>query len=441
MRRSCAIPRETCRDKLKERTGAAIRRQANEYVFSRIYDEDEDLSVFVRAVGEKIIQRAQRDRPNLRLDVQILDEAEPIASLFLGYGVMVNTGALARLSSEAELASVIAHEVAHAVIYRTALSTESPFTGLSISLDSPSDDHANQVDEERLVDQLAVDYVRAAGYDPRSVSESTVAVLFSSGYREKIDSVADIQRLSMLALISRRNNGAQGGVQGSKQCFEHLDGLAIDEGPARVQLEDGRVYLSTAGLSFELPHEWKFVSKRCPGACPEPVVAASPAGEHQLFIRVFGSHIPKNVPIEALSGANASSFETNGVRHLRVEMVERAPSLLLDGKRGPAVSVSFAGAVSLEAHEAIMRGVLESLRSEPGRPTPPDPRLRLRVITTERAATIEEHVRAGCGTAEQLALIGRLNRRQPDERLPPGTLLKCVRKSCTTALRGCGPTN
>src|SRR5512137_1763548 len=146
-----------------------------------LYD-DPALAAYVSKIGLSLAAKTQR--PNLPWRFTVLDS--PVVNAFAvpGGAVYVTRGILALMSSEAELAAVLGHEIGH-VNARHSMSQMSKQqmaqlglavgsvvskefakyaglagTGLQVLFLKYSRDNENQADG------LGVDYARAAGYDP-----------------------------------------------------------------------------------------------------------------------------------------------------------------------------------------------------------------------------------------------------------------------------------
>jgi len=76
------------------------------------YSVDENLSVYVFAVGKKLA--AVSDRPNLPYEFVVLNNNVPNAWALPGGKIALNRGLLVHLKDEAQLAAVLAHEIVHA---------------------------------------------------------------------------------------------------------------------------------------------------------------------------------------------------------------------------------------------------------------------------------------------------------------------------------------
>jgi len=73
--------------------------------------EPPELVSWVAEVGQVIAQRSSR--PQLKWTFGVLESDQPFARGYMGGVVLVSTGLLAKLRNEAQLAGVLAHEVAH----------------------------------------------------------------------------------------------------------------------------------------------------------------------------------------------------------------------------------------------------------------------------------------------------------------------------------------
>ncbi len=73
--------------------------------------EPPELVSWVAEVGQVLAQRSSR--PQLKWTFGVLESDQPFARGYMGGVVLVSTGLLAKLRNEAQLAGVLAHEVAH----------------------------------------------------------------------------------------------------------------------------------------------------------------------------------------------------------------------------------------------------------------------------------------------------------------------------------------
>ncbi len=97
---------------ISDRQEVEIGKQIDQQIKSevRIY-RNQDINSYVQQIGRQLA--ATSDRPNLPYTFQVVDDKGVNAFATAGGFVYVNTGLLKLADNEAELASVIAHEIGH----------------------------------------------------------------------------------------------------------------------------------------------------------------------------------------------------------------------------------------------------------------------------------------------------------------------------------------
>lgn len=104
------IQAQTITPEAEIKLGAEVRKQTlQEY---KLYSGSANLVNYVRTIGQKVASKAKlRDRYNFQFDV--LDSTEINAFAIPGGNIFVTTELLKYLHNEAELASVLGHEISH----------------------------------------------------------------------------------------------------------------------------------------------------------------------------------------------------------------------------------------------------------------------------------------------------------------------------------------
>lgn len=147
---------------------------------------DPELQRYVSAVGEALARKSER--PALPWQFRVVNDSTPNAFALPGGHIAITRGLLVNLQSEAELAAVLGHEIAH-VTARHAVAGLQRGTLIDLGLtalagatqDATYGAVAQQAgvlagdllekrysrDQERDSDRLGIDYMAAAGYDPR----------------------------------------------------------------------------------------------------------------------------------------------------------------------------------------------------------------------------------------------------------------------------------
>jgi predicted Zn-dependent protease len=130
---------------------------------------------------------ATSERPNLPWTFRVVDDPAINAFAVPGGFIYVTRGILAHLTSEAQLASVLGHEIGHVTARHTAAQmSQQQLIGLGLAVGSMANSTvakyastANQAlgllylkfsrDNERQADQLGLRYMRRGNYDPREM--------------------------------------------------------------------------------------------------------------------------------------------------------------------------------------------------------------------------------------------------------------------------------
>jgi len=154
------------------------------------YTVDPDLSRYVAAVGQKLAQVS--DRPGLPYEFVVLNNSVPNAWALPGGKIAVNRGLLTELEDEAQLASVLGHEIVHAAGKHSVQKLQqSILLGIGVTATAIiSHDHeyggalaagaglsagllsARYGREQELQsDSVGIDYMVDAGYDPYAAVE------------------------------------------------------------------------------------------------------------------------------------------------------------------------------------------------------------------------------------------------------------------------------
>ena len=139
---------------------------------------------YMRRVGQSLVEQAEDRSQAIDFDFHLLDDPEINAFAIPGGHIYLTTGLLRAAESEAEIAAVLAHEIAHVTSRHiaqrmTALYGVSLLTRLALGEDPGMlEQIATELlaqgfllkhsrDNEREADAAGLDYVIAAGYSPR----------------------------------------------------------------------------------------------------------------------------------------------------------------------------------------------------------------------------------------------------------------------------------
>ncbi|MEG4801766.1 M48 family metallopeptidase [Microcoleus sp. ARI1-B5] len=98
---------------MSDRQEVTVGRQINQQLANSEFkiDRDRATTVYINRIGQRLAE--QSDRPNIPYTFQVIDDDNINAFATMGGFVYVNKGLMAAADNEAQLASVIAHEIAH----------------------------------------------------------------------------------------------------------------------------------------------------------------------------------------------------------------------------------------------------------------------------------------------------------------------------------------
>ncbi|MBR9869647.1 MAG: M48 family metalloprotease [Gammaproteobacteria bacterium] len=151
---------------------------------------DPELTVYVREVGQKMAQVS--DRPDLPYEFVVLNSSVPNAWALPGGKIAINRGLLAKLDDEAQLASVLGHEIVHAAarhsVQRMQKGTLISLGMAGIGMVMSDNEWAGLImggaavgaqlalaqygqGDELESDAYGIKYMKAAGYDPQAAVE------------------------------------------------------------------------------------------------------------------------------------------------------------------------------------------------------------------------------------------------------------------------------
>jgi predicted Zn-dependent protease len=439
---------------ISESRELALGRQSDEEIVAAMgaYD-DPALSEYVREVGAKLAGVSERS--DLAWTFRVMDDPAVNAFALPGGYVYVTRGLLAHLSSEAELATVVGHEVGH-VTGRHAVERLSKqqlaAIGLGIGMiASPEVARFGDLaqaglgvlflkysrDDERQADELGLRYLTRAGYDARqspTVFRTLERVGEAAGGRvpgwlathPDPGARAETMRTAVAGLAT----DFTGSRVGSREYLDAVDGIEFGSDPREGYFR-GSEFLHP-GLAFRLrfPDGWSLRNEKA------QVSAASPTKDAAVVLnavrgsaREAADQLAADTDLEAgrvrserLDGLVAASFEFEAGadteryrgRALFVEHGERTFRLL-----------GFSSATKWSEQRAAIEGALESFRPLTDRAALGVRAARLELVEVPRPMSLEEFQRRYPSNTD-LTTLAILNHLEEGEGLAGGQLAKRV---------------
>jgi predicted Zn-dependent protease len=323
---------------------------------------DPKVQAYVSRIGLEMAKKSER--PELPWSFTVLDDPTVNAFALPGGPVFVTRGILTHMNSEAELASVLGHEIGHITArHSVEQMSKQQLAQLGLGVGMVFSESLRNVgqaavagmqllflkygrDAERQSDELGFKYMVGQGYDPREMAEMFVTL-------ERASALAGAGRVPEWASThpdpgnradkarerASKVEGDLARLQVGREAFvANLDGMVFGDDP-RQGFFQGNAFLHPAlKFKLELPQGWKTQNM------PQAVVAVSPKEDAAVQLTVAGKLSPEE--------ATKQFFAQEGVK----------PAQLAGG--GAAVSPG-ASYFEAQTQQGVVRGVV-SFRAHGG---------------------------------------------------------------------------
>ncbi len=216
---------------------------------------DSRLAAYVDRVGQRLARQIRA--PHTRWRFIVLDDGERHASTIGAGYVYVTRGALAALRSEAELAALLGHEIAHGL----AGHGDDFWHGIDTDrTDRPlRDRYAYERDRERHADELGTTLLVRAGYTPRAMVDMFGRILrFESKPGDDGAYRSHPRARVRVARAYRAIGGKRKGRVGRCDYLRRIDGLVTGHDPRNGQVFGRSYVISSVGLSFDRHPRWTY---------------------------------------------------------------------------------------------------------------------------------------------------------------------------------------
>ena len=412
---------------------------------------------YIQQFGARIA--ATSERPNLPWTFRVVDDPAINAFAIPGGFVYVTRGLLAHLTSEAQLASVVGHEIGHVTARHTAAAmSQQQLIGLGLAVGSMANSQvakyagtANQAlgilylkfsrDNESQADQLGLRYMRRASYDPREMPGVFVMLdregkaagnagrlpTWLETHPSPANRVAAIS--AQIAVLPQDFSG----TSVNRDAYERLlDGLVFGNNPRQGYFTGSQFFHPDLRFRIGFPDGWALNNG------PQAVIAVSPAQDGVIEL-AQASEPTSDAAARAFlaqQGITSSSSTrlslTGGLPAVSAPFAAATESGTL---RGTVLFVEYGGAVyrivgyAPEARWPSYQGVAEGAERSFQRLTDPaalnvQPQ-HMSIVTLARATTIAQlaRERASPAAATTLALINQV---EVDTPFASGRLVKWV---------------
>jgi predicted Zn-dependent protease len=173
-------------DQQESQIGLQVKQELEQKEHVR-YLDDGDVTSFVKSITDKILPLAEKDRPGVKWQVEVIDDPKTVNAFATPGGFLyVYSGLLLAADNPSEIAGVLSHEAGHVVGRHSARQMVDAFglqavaalalgrnpglaTQLAAAIGGKSLMLANSRGDETEADEYGARYASAAGYDPRGL--------------------------------------------------------------------------------------------------------------------------------------------------------------------------------------------------------------------------------------------------------------------------------
>ncbi len=263
-----------------KKSDAEIREEYSVYKFR-------DLNDYVSSVGKNLLKYVHRK--NLKYKFTILDTPVVNAFAIPGGYVYVTRGILAYLNNEAQLASVLGHELGHVNARHSAnmISKQILFNiglGIGYAVSKDFRQYAGLVaiggnllflkfsrNDEYQADSLGVEYATEAGYDTHEMAK----------FFETLEKLSHKQHYSLPEFLSthpspphrikkvltlteewEKKVKRKHFIIGKKRYLMHIDGILFGKDRRNGYIEDNHYYHPNLRFTFDFPEGWKLTDTK-----------------------------------------------------------------------------------------------------------------------------------------------------------------------------------
>jgi predicted Zn-dependent protease len=414
-----------------------------------LYDNPQ-LQRYVSQLGKAAAARSER--PGLPWQFQVVDDPAVNAFALPGGFIFVTRGLMTHLTSEAQLMSVVGHEIGHVTAKHSVQQlSKAQVAQLGLAVGSIFSETLGQLggaglsllflkygrDAERQADDLGFKYTVETGYEVREMPEVFATL-------KRVSEAAGAERLpgwmsthpepdERIARI-QKEIAAQNPPQGKKDRDPYLamtDGLVFGNNPRQGFFDNGVFKHPDLKFQFKPPAGWKGTN------LSQAVVAEAPGGKAALQLTVIkeppAQALDKFATNQAVSGVERVQLPVQGLDASSARFVAKTEQ----GQVGGLVTfVSYQGKtfqiMGLAPQEAFatQEPVLKEAAASFG-PLTDNAALavqpaRIKIVTVPSAMTFAELASRNLApgmTVEKLAIVNQVD---PGTRLAAGQKVKVI---------------
>jgi predicted Zn-dependent protease len=416
--------------------------------------QDPRLQEYVNRVGQKLA--AASERPNLPWTFRVIDDPVVNAFAIPGGHVYVTRGLMTYLTSEAQLASVVGHEIGHVTARHSVeqISKEriARIGLLAGALLSPAlAGYAQQGvealflkysrDDERQADGLGLRYMYQQGYDPREmprVFETLRRVSQAQGGGRipgwlSTHPTEDERIRTIGGQVARLGGDFPGRVVNREEYVRSLDQVVFGQNPREGYFVGNTFVQPDLGIQVRFPEGWKTSNERStveavsPGQDALVMVTLSDQGSSQAAARQFFSRegVQPGEDVQAnLAGGSPAIARVFSFQGAQVGNLQGIASFVEHGGKVFQI-LGITRSRSWRSYGDVLQGSIVTFGPVTSRRALDVQPKRVEVVSLPSAMTLQELARRYPSTVD-LNTLAIINQAQADTRFAAGDELKRV---------------
>lgn len=400
---------------------------------------------------------AESERPDLPWTFRVLDDPTVNAFALPGGFIYMTRGILSHLSSEAEVAGILGHEIGH-VTARHGITRMSRAQITQLGLGAamilapdlrPFGDAVgagvqllflrNSRADERQSDALGIEYMRTQDYDPREMARVFEMLARASGARDgdRIPGFLSThpdpleRRDEILRRVEERGEDLSRAIVGRERYLRILDGMVFGENPREGFFQENVFYHPEMAFRLDFPSGWRTANART------QVQGVNQEQDAVLVLTLAEETTPSAARAAFMSESGAESVGQSDAQVGGLPAASAEFRIQSDGNtfRGEVVFIrhrdltfrilGYSPEGAWAGRRTTVTAALRSFRAV----TDPailemQPR-RVEVVEVPRVMTFQEFLREYPSTVPD-ETMGTINHLEPGDRVVRGTLLKRV---------------
>lgn len=421
------------------------------------YVDDQALQDYVAGIGKRMA--AQSERPNLPWEFHVVNDAAVNAFALPGGFIYVTRGLLGAITNEAELASVLGHEIGHVTARHSVQQiSKAQLAQLGLGLGSILSSDIAQFaglasqglgilflkygrDAENQADELGFRYALTQNYDVREMDDvfetlNRESQLAGGGGRlpEWLSTHPNPENrvTRTQARLDTLHKDLSSTVRNEQAYMQRIQGLTYGDDPRQGFFEGNTFYHPDMRFQLEFPEGWQTQNT------PSAVVAVSPQQDAIVQLGLAGQTPPRQAAQQFLSqqGVQAGDASTNNVNgnpaatsyfqaQTQQGVVQGIVSFISYGGQTFGL-LAYTGQGKLQQYDGTFRqsiGSFSPLRNQAALSVKPN---RIEVVKVPREMTLAQFDQQYPSTIpiEELAVINQLE--GPDSSIPAGRQVKRV---------------